>query len=141
MNIVGKANKPLETTLFSKLKDVVPKEKQSNLVYNIKCECRRDYIGQTTQYLCTRIKQHINDGRNTRNKESKSAISQHIQDTGHLVSMENVSILGRENVWKKRNVLEMIKIRKNKFKDCLNLQNDTIMLPHIYDTFLKRPLK
>ena len=50
--------------------------------------------------------------------------------------MENVSILGRENVWKKRNVLEMIKIRKN--KDCLNLQNDTIMLPHIYDTFLKR---
>ena len=71
MNIVGKANKPLETTLFSKLKDVVPVEKQSNLVYNIKCECNSDYIGQTTQYLGTRIKQHINDGKTRKIRTQK----------------------------------------------------------------------
>jgi hypothetical protein len=40
-----KANKPLERTVFSKLKDKTPKDTQSNIIYNIKCECDKNYVG------------------------------------------------------------------------------------------------
>jgi predicted GIY-YIG superfamily endonuclease len=136
MKIVGKAVCPSEANVFSNLKDTIEIGKQSNLVYNVNCPCGKNYVGQTSQYLATRFQQHVRDGK--KDSTNGSALSQHMFNTGHEVAMENVSVLGRENVWKKRSILEMVKIKKA--RNCLNLKNDTESLPHIYDLFLNGTL-
>ena len=40
-------------------RDVLPMTDQSNIVYLSTCECRREYIGKTTQRFEYRIDQHI----------------------------------------------------------------------------------
>ena len=134
IQLVGRANKPLEKQIFSKLKDKTEKEKQSNIIYNIKCDCKKNYVGQTTQYLLTRFKQHERDGNPEKTLSNKSALSQHLCKTGHNIDFKDVSILAQESNLIKRNILEMVKIKKT--HNTINLQNDTSYLPNAYDNLL-----
>jgi predicted GIY-YIG superfamily endonuclease len=132
LKLIGKASRPLEQTVFSKLKDTTPKEHQSNIIYNIKCECDKNYVGQTQQYFASRFKQHKSDA--NKNTENKSALSQHLSTTGHLINFDDATVCHHQASRIKRNLLEMIQIRKT--SNALNLKTDTVLLPPAYDNLL-----
>jgi hypothetical protein len=136
LQLVGKADKPLEKVIFSKLKDKTPVDQQSNIVYNIKCECNKNYVGQTTQYFSSRFKQHKSDGNARCSKDNKSALSQHLSSSGHSIDFGSASVCWRQPNRMKRNILEMIQIRKT--PNTLNLKADTVHLPPAYDNLLFR---
>ena len=46
---------------FSKLKDKIPSDEQTHVVYSIPCSCNKIYIGQTSNSLKTRIQKHKSD--------------------------------------------------------------------------------
>ena len=74
------AHKPqdkLKSTIFTKLKDPIPKMQQIGLVYSVPCgaEYGKEYVGQTSQTLEKRMKQHKSTIRyNTAHRGQKSKI-------------------------------------------------------------------
>ena len=44
--------------MLSTVKNKVPTEKQSGVVYMIPCSCRKVYLGETERRLETRLKEH-----------------------------------------------------------------------------------
>ena len=49
---------PTLRNLLTKVKDPLPIDKQSNVVYEVPCTCGKVYIGETKRRLGTRIKEH-----------------------------------------------------------------------------------
>ena len=67
---------------------VIDPNKQSNVVYHVKCmDCDDDYIGKTTQILNERIHEHKT------NKDSH--IYQHMKSEKHRIDFANIKILDR----------------------------------------------
>ena len=93
---VSVAFKPLNT-LRQKLvhpKDRVPRHKQSNVVYAVKCQedCSDLYIGETKQTLAKRMAQH----RRANTSGQDSAVYTHLQASGHSFKMMMfTSLIGR----------------------------------------------
>jgi predicted GIY-YIG superfamily endonuclease len=131
LELVGRSSHSLEKQIFSKSKDKIAKEQKSNIIYNIECECRKVYVGQTSQYFHTRFKQHQRDGANRTETSNKSALSQHLNRTDHIISFQNAKILAMESNKTKRDILEMIRIKRT--QNTLNLKTDTSLLPQSYD--------
>jgi hypothetical protein len=125
IELVGRATNPLKGTLFSRTKGRIPLGNQSELIYEVPCECGKVYIGQTKQYLRERMKNH-QDAIKAKNL-SHSALSTHAVEANHKVNFDDVNIVAREARYGKRCILEMINIRKrssialNKQTDCKNL--------------------
>ena len=73
-------------------KDKGPILKRSGVIYSgVKCnrvECNEEYIGESARNFGERYKEH---------QESPSPIHDHITISGHTVSVEDFSILAREN--------------------------------------------
>lgn len=108
-------------------KDLTPKMQQSDLVYSIQCnDCENIYIGQTSQKLCNRMKQHSNDYNNRhkhrKNKQITGAVD-HALKTNHTFDFSKPSILQKEYHIGKRLTLESLHILSNKNK-CTNLNSD-----------------
>ncbi|XP_044578918.1 uncharacterized protein LOC123261389 [Cotesia glomerata] len=122
-------------SIYSKLKDPVSKQQQAGIVYRIPYSCGLCYVGQTKQYLNTRVKQHIYDCKNINVvKENKTALAAHYFDQHHNFAFENVEILDKEINWWKRNVSEMIFIKIN---DTVNKRTDTNNLSILYNDILR----
>ncbi|XP_044762054.1 uncharacterized protein LOC123319267 [Coccinella septempunctata] len=120
--------------LYTRLKDPTPLLSLSNVIYKIPCSCGKSYIGQTKQYLKSRISQHTNDCKNqNQNKPNKTALASHHFETGHSFILEDVTVLDREANWFKRNVGEMIQIN---LADTVNLRSDCANLSIIYSNIL-----
>ena len=74
---------------------VAPKDKdhitkKSGIIYRFKCdrlECDEEYIGETSRTFGERFKEHL---------KAPSPIHDHSNTTGHTTSLENFSIVGRE---------------------------------------------
>lgn len=132
LTLVGKGYNNLKKSLFSKLKDKTPKLLQSELIYQIPCQCGFTYTGTTKQLLKDRIYQHKYNI-NIMNKEH-SALCAHAIESGHTPLWDDVKIVHRETHQKKREVLEMIAIKKT--KNCLNKQTDSIMLSATYNNVI-----
>ena len=91
-----------------KVKDRVPKAKQSNLVYGIRCgseSCDECYVGETKQALGSRMKQH---NKPSSNPAQTSAVYTHLKTAGHAFGLSDVVILDREENWHTRGVKEAI---------------------------------
>ncbi|KAI8478649.1 hypothetical protein Bbelb_436180 [Branchiostoma belcheri] len=92
-----------QSTLRQKL--VHPKDKprkgiKANVIYRLKCEepsCNSTYIGETSQPLKERYKQHSRPGPNG----YSSAIYHHLQQ-GHSFNLVSMDILDREPRWFER---------------------------------------
>lgn len=128
VNVAFKSENTIKKHFFTKLKDKTDVNLQSNVVYKIPClECEKIYIGQTGRYLKTRMSEHRRDCRNFHiNKESKTALFEHVISEGHFFDFENVQVIGTQNILKKRLLDEMIEIRRhsntvNKRTDIENL--------------------
>lgn len=127
---VGRNYQNLEVTIFSKLKDQIPKELKSNIVYKVSCSCGSNYIGQSKQYMKKRLYQHQYDVKKTSNI---SALSQHLKESGHNISIDNVSILANESKYIKRSILEMIHIKKG---NNINKQEDSEYIQNLYNNLI-----
>ena len=83
-------------------------------------ECNDEDIGESSRTLGKRFKEHL---------KAPSPIFDHYNTTGHQVSIENFSIVGREEQNLMRAIKEAIYIRVN--NPSLNRNIGKYHLPHI----------
>ena len=80
-------------SMLSNVKDKVPAEKQSGVVYKIPCSCGKVYLGETKRRLETRLKEHKDACR--RGELEKSAIAEHAWTNDHAIKWEETSVVDR----------------------------------------------
>ena len=103
-------------------------QKRSGVIYRYKCdrvECDDEYIGESFRTFGERFKEHL---------KAPSPIFDHYKTTGHQVSLENFSIVGREEQNLMRAIKEALYIRVN--NPSLNRNIGKYHLPHIWDNVL-----
>jgi len=89
-------------------KDKTEKEKLSGVVYGVKCsDCDSQYIGESGRKLEKRITEH-----KSKAASSKSAIREHVVNSGHQIDWDNIKVLDREPKEFPRRVREAIYIKK-----------------------------
>ncbi|XP_071637535.1 uncharacterized protein [Temnothorax longispinosus] len=132
LNTVYTVPKRLDV-LIKRGKDRLDKDHSTEVVYRIKCnDCNASYIGQTKRFLQTRVKEHFNDIK--KNDCNWSVVSKHRASLGHDFNWSEVEILHKEGNRKKREIAEMLLIKK--YRDTINLKNDTENLNPIYDNVI-----
>ena len=112
---------------------VAPKDKdhltkKSGIIYRYKCnrlECDEEYIGETARTFGERYKEHL---------KAPSPIYDHSNTTGHNITLNNFSIVGREEQNLSRLIKESMFIRVN--NPSLNKNIGKYHLPHIWDEVL-----
>ena len=112
---------------------VAPKDKEhitqkSGIIYRYKCdrvECDEEYIGESARTFGERFKEHL---------KCPSPIYDHSNITGHKTTLDNFSIVGREDQNLMRLIKEAIHIRVN--NPSLNKNIGKYHLPHIWDEVL-----
>lgn len=113
------------------IKDTLPKELASNVVYRYKCSsCDATYIGKTSRHFGVRTGEHLGISIRT-NKSIKpdknSAIQQHFLDSGHVLHLDNFKIIDRAQTSYTCMIKEALQIVQ--CKPSLNCQQD-------YDTLV-----
>ena len=112
---------------------VHPKDKdnilqKSGVIYRYKCgrvDCEEEYIGESGRTFAERFREHM---------RAPSPIHDHFNTTGHEVSLDNFSIVNREDQSIVRAIREVMLIRVN--DPSLNRNTDKYQLPHIWDEVL-----
>ena len=103
-------------------------KKKSGVIYRYQCdrvECDEEYIGESTRTFGERFKEHL---------KAPFPIYDHQNITGHNVTLENFSIVGREDQNLCRWIKEALYIRVN--NPSLNKNIGKYHLPHIWDEVL-----
>ena len=109
-------------------KDQDAMQKRSGVIYRYKCdrvECDEEYIGESSKTFGERFKEHL---------KAPFPIFDHYNITGHNVSIENFSIVGREKQILIRTIKEALYIRVN--NPSLNRNICKYHLSHIWDEVL-----
>ena len=104
-------------------KDKDPILKKSGVIYRYKCdrvECDEEYIGESSRTFGERFNEH---------QKAPSPIYDHYNITGHKISLDNFSIVGREDQNLVRTIKEALYIRVN--NPSLNRNIGKYHLPHI----------
>ena len=112
---------------------MAPKDKdhilnKSGIIYRYKChrvECDEEYIGESARTFSERFKEHL---------KPPFPIYDHSNISGHNVTVDNFSIVGREDHNIKRAIKEALYIRSN--NPSLNKNIGKYHLPHIWDEVL-----
>ena len=116
------SNKPSNTLFsqFNKLKDPIPLNSKSNVVYQLNCnECNNVYIGETKKQLKERTNQHIDAVRKISNL---SLIFQHCQELNHSFNFDDPKILIQNSNVRPRKFLESFFTsgNSNSLNRCIN---------------------
>ena len=133
---------------------VHPKDKRDPLntthaLYAVPCKnCDLSYIGETGRKFGTRLDEHRTEVEKTcqtvvtraSRKESlsvthKSAITDHVVDSNHVIGWEESKVIGTEQDKYKRWIREAIEIRK-RGGATMNRDEGQYQLSHLYDQFL-----
>ena len=123
---VGTYHKPFNTlrSMLVHPKDKTPDLKKCGVIYHIHCpRCPKDYVGETSRTLETRMKEH------RRSTSPRTAVGEH----EHPVSEDDVKVIGREDHTLRRKIRESIEIRTR--RPTIN-REDGYKLPPIYDELL-----
>ena len=114
-----------------RVKDKTENLKKCGTVYHIYCERDRDYVGETSRLLETRVNEHLSG--------NSSSVHEHCNLTGHSVDSSKTKVLATENNTFKHRIREAIEIRIR--KPSLNRDNG-FELASICDTILapSRPI-
>ena len=107
---------------------------QSSGVYELQCNCGKNYIGQTGRSVATRIKEHISSAKHKR--EGLSSFADHLIQTGHDITQYSAKILKKCNKGKKLDVLEQWEIEKATSNNLLNTQLERQVAPLVLPTSL-----
>ena len=110
-----------------------PKDKdtilhKSGVIYRFGCDrvdCEEEYIGESSRTFAERFREHM---------KSPSPIHDHHNTTGHDVSLNNSSIVRREDQNIASTIKEAILIRVN--DPSLNRNTGKYQLPHIWNEVL-----
>ena len=133
-------------TFFSKVKDPIPQENLSNVIYSIPCtNCDASYVGMTTNQLKTRMAAHksqikklnllreaghTSDDIQIAELKHKTALLEHSIEKQHNFEVNKVKILDQHNRSAALPILEMCHIL-NQHKP-VNKRTDTDGLSSIY---------
>ena len=107
--IVGHSSKNIRKSLVH-VKDRLPKGKQKETVYEVKCECGEVYIGETGRPKDVRMNEHAKDIQYGR--VQKSAPARHSSECDEEMRPMEAKTLAYESNWKKRTVREAIEIKE-----------------------------
>ena len=102
--------------------------KKSGVIYRFKwekLECDEEYIGETSRTFGERYREHL---------KAPSPINDHNNISGHSTSLENFSIVGREENNLSRLIKGSMYIRVN--GPSLNKNIGKFYLPHLWDEVL-----
>ena len=111
-------------------KDKDPITNKSGVIYRYKCcedGCEEEYIGESARTFAERFKEH---------QKSPSPIHDHCNILGHKVTINNFTIIGREDQNLSRAIKEALFIRVNDL--FLNRNIGKYHLPHIWDEVLHK---
>ena len=111
-------------------KDKDPITNKSGVIYRYKCsedECGEEYIGESARTFAERFKEH---------QKSPSPIHDHCKVSGHEVTINNFTIIGREDQNLTRAIKEALFIRVN--DPSLNRGISKYHVPHIWDEVLHK---
>ena len=109
-------------------KDQDPIQKKSGVISGCKCDrmdCDEEYIGESSRVFGERFKEH---------QKAPSPIFDHFNTTGHSITIDNISIVGREDKNLHWAIKEALFIRVN--HPSLNRNIGKFHLPHIWDEVL-----
>ena len=109
-------------------KDQDPILKKSGVIYIYRCgrvDCDEEYKGESSRTFGERFREH---------QKAPSPIYDHSNKTGHQVTIDNFSIVGREDQNLSRAIKEALYIRVN--NPSLNRNIGKYHLPHIWDEVL-----
>ena len=129
---------------------VHPKDKRpiggnAEVIYRIPCkQCPGAYVGESGRRLDVRVKEHRKDvitvdnsTRFTRAQRlsaldiyNKSALTDHSSQNNHVINWDDTEIVGRANTWRKRQILETIRIRQE--KSPINRDGGNYPLPRLW---------
>ena len=122
-----KGNRTLKNILVSP-KDKDEMANKSSIIYSYCCGeigCDEEYVGESGRTFGERFKEHL---------KTPSQIFHHQNISGHITSMDNFKILGREENNMARTIQEAMFIRVN--NPTLNRNIGKYNLPHIWDRIL-----
>lgn len=91
---------------------------EAGIIYNIRCECKESYIGETGGLLSKRIKQHQNS---VKSRDLTNGPAAHKESCDKFMMWKNPTILAREGNWLKRKITEGLFIQKD--NPSINLKN------------------
>ena len=119
--------------VLTSVKDNVPMDKQTGIVYSIPCsDCNIQYIAETGRALQTRKQE---DKRSVEQQRvEQSALAEHVKQTGHNISWDDMRPLVKENRWCQRKWSEACVILKTEEvivnRDCGTTIPDTVVILH-----------
>ena len=122
-----KSGKSIEDELVAPI-DKDHLTKKSGIIYRYKCdrlECDEEYIDETARTFGERYKEHL---------KAPSPIHDHSNTSGHSITLNNCSIVDREEQNLSRLIKESMFIRVN--NPSLNENIGKYHLPHIWDEVL-----
>ena len=96
---------------------------KNSIIYCYNCDkidCDEEYIGESSRTFGERFREHLN---------APSPIYDHQSNNGHITSIENFKIIGREGNNMARAIKEAVYIRMN--NPILNRKIGKYNLPHI----------
>ena len=127
VQVYFKGGTTIKNLLMSpKDKDAV--QKKSGVIYRYQCdrvECNEGYIGESSRTFGERFRQHL---------KIPSPVYDHSNINGHNVTINNFSIVGREDLNLMRTIKEALNIRVN--DPSLNRNVGKYDLPHVWDEVL-----
>ena len=125
LNIIFKTKRRLAH--FLKFKDVIPYNLNSHIIYHFTCpSCKAGYIGETRVYFKVRGCQHLGisewSGRSLKGS-NPTAITKHIKSKNCICSLDDFTIIGREEDFHLRLLKESLFIKLKNYE--LNKQQSS----------------
>lgn len=116
------------STILGLPKDPVKHEHVCGVVYQVNCrDCEKQYIGQTTNSLATRLKQHRAACQHL--QVEKSALAEHAVTNDHAIDWANAKVIHRETRWRQRLFAEAIHTKQ---KGSIAMNRAEMNLPPVY---------
>ena len=133
-------------------------DKNTNVIYNIPCKCKKfTYVGETERRWGTRKKEHQDKVRltkedldkgnieraTTRMNDRDGGLAKHASSCSQEVDWEQVKIIGKEENWTQRKLLEGIETlrQKNEGKIALNQFNQIEQWQGVLSTLFNHDVK
>lgn len=135
INVAFKPMDKVKDKLFTKTKDKIPKENNTNVVYKINCgQCAKSYIGETSQFLHKRLEQHKY---NIKSKNiGGTGLAQHTIETGHAFKFDRAEIIEKISKSNTRLIAETFHIKIKGESNVVNKQRDSIIFKAAYNPII-----
>ena len=131
------SNKPSNTLYkkFNNLKDPLPINAKTNVVYQLNCDnCNKVYIGETRKKVKERVNQH---NAAVRNKYDLSLVYKHCNDNNHSINFNDPKVLIQNNNVRSRLFLESFFTNNNPQAYNRCIQYSEIYAPTVNDIISK----